>query len=250
MKVFGYLLALIRALGIALSILIYLFGYAISTIFKKHTTERAFALRRTWLKLANRILGHRIEFTGKPIQGAALYISNHRTFSDPIIQTMVLDAFIIAKAEVGNIPIVSKGAEVTGIIYVKRESLKSRKETRDSLLNTLNSGYNVLVYPEGTVGEKAKTKPFKKGTFNTAATHNYPVVPIAIEYKKERNRWQNRSLGSQYFKQYGNWRTQIKVEIGPALRSEDGRQLTKDCHDWINQKLGEMQDGWAEEFVV
>lgn len=248
MKIFGYLLAILRVFGILATIILYLSGYAISNIFKKHTKERAFALRRAWLKLANPILGNRIEFKGQAVPGAALYISNHRTFSDPIIQTLILDAFIIAKAEVGNIPVLSKGAEVTGIIYVKRESLKSRKETRNTLLQTLQNGHNVLVYPEGTVGVKAHTKPFKKGTFNTAATYNFPVVPIAIEYKKEVNRWQNRSLAEQYFRQYGKWKTNIKVEIGPAFRSDDGKQLTKECHDWINAKLNEMQDGWAEEF--
>jgi len=250
MKIFGYLLAIVRVFGIITSILLYLFGYAISNIFKKHTKERAFSLRRAWLKVANPILGNQIEFKGEAIPGAALYISNHRTFSDPIIQTQVLDAFIIAKAEVGNIPVLSKGAEVTGIIYVKRESLKSRKETRDTLLNTLQNGHNVLVYPEGTVGEKAQTKPFKKGTFNTAVSYNFPVVPIAIEYKREVNRWQNRSLVSQYFRQYSKWKTYIKVEIGPEMRSDDGKQLTLDCHAWINAKLSEMQKDWAEEFIA
>lgn len=199
--------------------------------------------------MAWKVMGMRMQVSGKAYEGAALYVSNHRSFSDPIVASLHVDAFVIAKAEVSKYPLINKGAELTGIIYVKRESKESRKATRTAFLDVIKSGYNVLVYPEGTVNYKQETMPYKIGTFIEAVKNNIPVVPIAIEYQDESDLWKVKNFLVQFFKQFGKSRTHIKMEIGPAFTDTDGEALKDKVEAWTNSRLIEMQKDWSKVFV-
>lgn len=229
--------------------IIYIGGYLISLLFTKGSRERAFSLRRNYLGLiVPYVLNVKMDVKGTPIEESALYVCNHRTFSDPAISSIFLDAFVIAKAEIANYPLINKGAELTGVIWVKRESRDSRKATRQALVNTVQSGYNVMVYPEGTTNDQKNTLKFLDGTFREMAQINKPVVPVALEYRDTKDLWKNRSLAAQYFRQFSAWRTEIKMEIGPPFRDEDGIALSRKCSNWTNEKINEMQAGWSRAF--
>lgn len=247
-KILHFLRAGIRAITVVLLMAIWILGYLISLIFSKHTQTRAFNLRRSFIRVAMPILGIKVEYEGTPINDPALYISNHRSFPDPMINCLLIDAFVIAKAEVANMPIISKGAELTGAIFVKRENKSSRSATRDKMVEVIKSGLNVLVYPEGTVGTQAQTLPFKKGTFIEAAKHNFPVVPIAMEYQDEIDLWYRNHFVKQMFKQFGKRRTYVKMSIGPAMRSDDGIALSEQAEKWVNEKIKELNRGWSKMF--
>lgn len=224
----------------------FLMVYAITSLFFGNTPERAFRLRRRWVNwIALPVLNIKCKVKGKMIDEPALYVCNHRSFSDPVINSIAVDAYVIAKAEIANYPIINKGAEVTGVVWVKRDSLKSRSATREKMVETLLSGYNVLVYPEGTVGVTPQTLKFSKGTFVEAAKHNIPVVPIALEYRDTKDLWKDNTFVSQVIEQFSAWRTETKMHIGPALRSSDGLELATSAHQWINQELQQMQNGWT-----
>ena len=225
---------------------LFLLVYSFTSLFLGHTPERAFRLRRRWIKwIALPTLNIKCIIKGKPPVTPALYICNHRSFSDPLINSAYLDAYVIAKAEIANYPLINKGAEATGVLWVKRESIKSRSATREKLVETLLNGYNVLVYPEGTVGVTPETLKFSKGTFAEAVKHNIPVVPIALEYRDTKDLWQDTSFLQHYFRQFASWRTEVKMSFGPPMTAEGGPQLSLDVHDWINAELKEMQKGWS-----
>ena len=225
---------------------IFLLSYAISSLFFGNTPERAFRLRRRWIRwMALPILNIKCDVKGKPPVTPALYVCNHRSFSDPLINCAFLDAYVIAKAEIASYPIINKGAEATGVLWVKRDSLKSRSATREKLVETLLKGYNVLVYPEGTVGVTPETLKFSKGTFTEAVKNNIPVVPIALEYRDTKDMWQNTNVLQHYYSQFATWKTEIKMSFGPAMTANDGPALSLKAHDWINQELKEMQKDWS-----
>ena len=179
MKLFRNILASIRGILVLLSMLFYLLGYAFSRLFFKHTKESGLALRLMWVRqMVYPIMNIKVEVKGAAGAEGALYVSNHRSFSDPLILSKYLNAFIIAKAEVGGYPLISKGAEVTGVIYVKREDKNSRTDARKAYVDVVKNGHNILVYPEGTVSTDKGTLPFKKGTFIEAAKEKIQVVPM------------------------------------------------------------------------
>lgn len=225
----------------------YLFVYFIVGIFKKRDKDSAFRLRKRWIRhWGLPMLNIKSQVKGQPIDEPAIYVCNHRSFSDPLIISRYLDAFVIAKAEIAKYPIINKGAEVTGIVWVDRGSKDSRAATRQAMIDVVKSGYNVLVYPEGTVGVNNETLSFKPGTFRVAVENQIPVVPCAIEYKSKKDLWLVSNIVGQYFRQFGKWKTETKLSFGPAVKEPTGNQSLEECHRWINHELSAMQNNWSE----
>ncbi len=247
---FFFILALLRAFILALSLVIVIPLYIfITKLFIENSPEVAFKIRRTWVKFAQLVLGISYEVTGTQLKDQnALYVSNHRSFSDPLIIASEVDAYVIAKAEVANLPLISTGAEMTGVLYVKRENKDSRNAVRELMNEVLKDNKNVLVFPEGTTKGDLNTLPYKKGTFIEAAKHGFNVVPIVLEYKRNKDLWFNSSLIAHHFKQFGRPFTKVKLHFGPAMNSDDGLQLAEDAEKWSNRTIIDIHKNWNSDF--
>ncbi|MFZ1705291.1 MAG: lysophospholipid acyltransferase family protein [Saprospiraceae bacterium] len=249
MKVLMYIIAGIRALIVFTSMAGYMFTFAISRLWTKPSARGAFFLRKFWLKtIGIPILNIRIQKEGEAWDKPAIYMGNHRSFADPMVVCRYIDAFVIAKAEVANYPIINKGAEMTGVIWVNRNDKNFRTQTRGKLVETWSSGHNILVFPEGTVGLESKTLPFKVGTFLEAAANNIPIIPFAIEFKSKKDLWVIHKFIPQYFYQFSKWATFVKFSIGEPIYDTDGENLKLRTQKWIDDKLVEMQKNWSEIF--
>ena len=220
----------------------------LSTFAFKHTPKTAFRLRRSFMKIALPILGIKIDKEGEVHSEPALYVCNHRSLSDPMALLYYLDAYVIAKAEVGDIPLLNKGALITGIIYVKRESKDSRKATRQAMVDSVLEGKNVLVYPEGTTNGEFQTLPYRPGTFIEAANNNIPIVPVALEYKTKDDLWIEGGLPAHWFKQFWKLRTHCKLVIGKAMRSDDFEKLRSESEMWTNLEITAIHEDWESSY--
>ena len=244
-----YFLAILRIVLLILPMAFLILSYLMITkLGFNHTHERAFKLRRWYLRYCNFILGIKTEVHGNATLKNALYVSNHRSLSDPLILCQYLDAFIIAKAEVAKYPLISTGAELTGILYVQRNDKDSRQAVREMMKQTLQSGHNVLVYPEGTVNYTKHTMLYRPGTFVEAKKIGVPVVPVCLEYKSAKDVWCNRNMFDHFFLQFGYWRTQAKLVIGEAIDHEDGEELSKEVEAWTNDTIDKIHSQWDSYF--
>lgn len=240
-------LSILRSIIVFIGMIIWIIGYSVKSIFVKTTPERAFGLRKNWLKyVGHPVMNIDVKVEGNPIDEAAIYVANHRSFADPVVICRYLDAYVIAKAEVANYPIISTGAKITGVIFVKRENKTSRNAVRDMMIDTIKSGYNVLVFPEGTVGVNKTTLDFRPGTFFEAAANGVTIVPVAVEFKSEKDLWLIPNFVKLFLNQFSKWRTEAKLSFGPAMRGDDGEKLRADAQAWVNAKLAEMHEGWTE----
>lgn len=247
LKIPRYVLAALRALLLIIPMAVFIFAYLLGSKFLfRHTASRAFRLRRFYLRYTSLVLGIRTKHRGTAIDGTALYVSNHRSLSDPLILCQYVDAYIIAKAEVADYPLISTGAQLTGILYVKREDQGSRVAVRRKMKQTLAEGKNVLVYPEGTVNDGIHTLPYRPGTFKEMVAMGIPVVPVCLEYRDAKDVWHDRSMIQHFFLQFGYWRTESRLIIGPPLFAEDGDHLCQLVEDWTNRTIQEIHSDWPE----
>jgi len=249
MKPFLYVLAFFRMILVFLGMVGFMLAYTLKSIYVKHTKSRALKLREDYLKYwALPILNIHVTVKGAPVASTALYVANHRSFSDPLVICKYLRAFVIAKAEVADYPIINKGAQLTGVIWIKREDKNSREATRSTLVHTIQEGYNMLVFPEGTVGKLAATLPFRKGTFQEAAKHDILVVPIVIEYKSAKDLWIHPHFIKHYFAQFNKWKTEVKISFGDPITSNDGLLLAQKAEQWINEEKINLRKDWSTVF--
>lgn len=198
----------------------------------------AMRVRRRWARRLLYALGIRIEITGIPPDFPALVVANHRSYLDPILMLIDLDALPVAKAELASWPILGKGAALAGILYLRRESSGSRAQTLRQIETKIQEGFPVILFPEGTTSSLSGTLPFKKGAFQLAAKGGLPVVPVALCFADERDYW----LGTEGFiahatRRFGEKTISIRLCYGPAFQNTDAALLSEAVRSWIDLHL-------------
>jgi len=111
---------------------------------------------------------------------AYMILANHMTAMDIPIQAIGIPSAIpfkfLAKSSVSKIPVLSSIAARCAIL-VDRHSAESRQAAKQALVETIQGGQSVLIYPEGGRNRTASPlAPFKMGSLALAYEHNFPVV--------------------------------------------------------------------------
>ncbi len=197
--------------------------------------ERGFRFRRKFCRTALSILNIQYQHSGFEDRGACLYVSNHRSMLDPLIQLAYIDAFIVSKAEVGNYPLLGRGGKETGIILVHRHDHHSRRAALDAIEETLLSGYPVLVYPEGTTYGGEFTGDFRKGAIELAYRKDIPVVPMMIDYADAGYYWTDGSLLAYFKRLFSSVGKHTVVgRMGNEMQFKSPDNLAEDTRAAIN----------------
>lgn len=210
-----------------------------------HTLKK----RRIWANNCTRLVGVRIEVNTPPeVEGPCVYVSNHRSYFDPVAVLRDVEALPVAKAEVSSWPFIGFAAKATGIMWVKRENRDSRRRTVEAIEETLKEGFSVLIYPEGSTHIELKSHPFRQGAFRVAAELGVPVVPIAIEYSRPEDAWVGTDTFIPHFlSTFGRRRIHVKMQYGQPITGTDFEKLVQQTQDWIDAEVAEMRKGWYEE---
>ena len=203
-------------------------------------------IRRWWIHTISHLIRFKIIQEGEVPNGVYLFISNHRSFMDPVAALHFVNAYPLSKAEVIKYPLIGLGARLTGVLFVERNNADSRKGAKTAIIQTFKSGFSTLIYPEGTTKASPVTDQFKKGSFVIAAEMKIPVVPIAIEYKDENDHWIKRGLWDQYLYQFGKVSCTCKIMVGPPMADTNPDRLMERTKTWIDYKLVEARKDFDE----
>jgi len=210
------------------------------------TLKGAISLRQQLGKRIIEINGVKRSVKGSIPEGTYIYISNHRTYMDPIMAAPEAAFVPVAMSEIADWPIMGRGIRASGIVYVKRDSKSSRAATRVAIAQTLKDGYSVIIYPEGGTNGLPTTKEFKAGTFRIAAENGFPIIPIAVDYKDPSFYWTgDNSFVNHIINTFGQ-KMEVKVSFGAPITNSDPDALLKATQSWIDQELLEMRRGWGK----
>lgn len=112
----------------------------------------------------------------------AIFIANHCSQLDINASAASIPHPIVylSKASVRKVPILGLLNERVGTVFIDRSNPTAAKQSVDRLLETLNRGISVIVYPEGTRSKDGELLPFKKGAFHLAAKSQAAIIPLHI----------------------------------------------------------------------
>jgi 1-acyl-sn-glycerol-3-phosphate acyltransferase len=216
------------------------------TIRSKASPEKLMSMRQKWARGMVRLLNFKLDISGpRPPEETALYICNHRSSLDPLILLSDIKAWPVSRHEVKNWPLVGKGGEKTGIIFVDKSSRESRAMVKEALLREMQSGKSILIFPEGRTNVKLTTATFQKGSFEQAAAGGYPVIPISMEYKYKTDYWDHSdSFTAHFVKNFGKRETPIRIIYGDPIRSDNSWTLLRQAQSWIDEHILEIRREW------
>jgi 1-acyl-sn-glycerol-3-phosphate acyltransferase len=203
--------------------------------------------RKIWSIICLWILNFKVEVIGvMPKERNYLFVGNHRSSLDPFIFLANGQANPVSRGDVRNYPIVGKGAEITGIIFVDKESKSSRGATKEAIYRALKEGKSIMIYPEGKTGAQPLTATFQKGSYEQAAELQVPVIPFAIEYKSLDDYWdRSDSMLHHYLTNLAKPRTDIRLSIGEPLEGDNSWTLLRQSQQWINDEIESMRSDWG-----
>ena len=85
-----------------------------------------------------------------PSGRGVLYISNHRSWLDPLLLIAHGRAQGLSKMQIFWIPIIGFYGWLSGAVFFNRKSREQRARARQEVLELVRGGHRIFVFPEGT----------------------------------------------------------------------------------------------------
>ncbi|MDH5178947.1 MAG: 1-acyl-sn-glycerol-3-phosphate acyltransferase [Gammaproteobacteria bacterium] len=165
-----------------------LFLYTLSYFPDRLLKPWYFVAFRYWCRSFVSALGVELQLHQKnrfPIPEQFILISNHPSaFEDVGIPTL-FNVYSLAKAEVADWYICGRIVKAAGNLFVKRESKESRRNARDQLVNALQSGKSIAIYPEGGCKGRRLFSSFRYGAFDISMETGVPILPVFLHYESQ-----------------------------------------------------------------
>ncbi len=161
-------------------------GFKIKT-FEKDPLER----KRQFSRSINRItalccrtFAVRVAVINPPPQNArGLIVGNHLGFIDIIASGSIRPMLYVTSLEMRQTPVLGLLTEMAGCIYVERRSRMGIQQELKQIINSLEQGFNVCLYPEATSHNGEHVLPFKRTLITAAAYAGVPILPYVFNFK-------------------------------------------------------------------
>ena len=108
-----------------------------------------------------------------------LYVCNHVSYLDIFVLGGLIPVSFVAKAEVATWPFFSTLAKAQRSIFIERSSGKT-SHSRDEMMKRLNTGDNLMLFPEGTSSDGTRVLPFRSALFSVAQLRR-DEKPISVQ---------------------------------------------------------------------
>lgn len=142
-------------------------------------------ISKIWMSLFLTLVGCRFTVKGKHHYnnvGPAIVICNHNSLIDVPVSTPFLPRAnkTIAKKSFIYVPLFGWIYQF-GAVIVDRKNNQSRRISFEKMKRVLESGLDMLIYPEGTRNKTSEPlKSFYDGAFKLAIETQKPIIPVVL----------------------------------------------------------------------
>jgi 1-acyl-sn-glycerol-3-phosphate acyltransferase len=151
-------------------------------------------INRAWSRGLVAVCGARLIVDGEPIPAhvrstgiepgsrGRLVLSNHVSWIDVFAINAVMPCRFVAKAEIGQWPLLGALVTRSGTLYIERGRRHAVAAMNHMVRDHLKAGESVVVFPEGTTTDGSTLLPFHSNLLAPAVEIGAPVWPIVIRY--------------------------------------------------------------------
>lgn len=112
-----------------------------------------------------------------------IFVSNHRSMLDIAVHIDLCEGRHLSRGDLSRWPVIGLVARRAGVLFVNRESKASGAKAVREMVEQIEMGEAVIIYPEGTTFEGDVVRPFRRGAFTAATETGAELVPIGIAYE-------------------------------------------------------------------
>lgn len=114
-----------------------------------------------------------------------ILIANHPSAFEDIGIPAVFDVVSLAKLQVQDWFIFGRIAKAAGTLFVDRDNPESRKQVIHTMVEAVNAGQNIALYPEGGCKGRRLFSEFKTGAFEVSMRTGVPILPVFLHYEAQ-----------------------------------------------------------------
>ncbi|MGY6518057.1 MAG: lysophospholipid acyltransferase family protein [Lysobacteraceae bacterium] len=137
---------------------------------------------RAWSAGLMRVFGFRVRRFGEPLPGAVMFVANHISWMDIELMHSQRMMGFVAKAEISRWPLVGWLASQAETIYHHRGDNQSLHGVMHQMVERLQEGRSVAVFPEGRTHTGHALGAFHARIFQPAVLAGAPAQPVALRY--------------------------------------------------------------------
>lgn len=139
---------------------------------------------RLWGQMSCVLLNIRIEREGSLVRAnqGALIVANHVGAVDIFVVAACFKIFFVSKSDIASWPIIGPLNRLGGTIFIDRSKRTKVLGMVEELADRLQSGFSVLVFPEGGITPGHRVEHFKSSAFEAVVQAKSAAVPVMIRY--------------------------------------------------------------------
>lgn len=137
---------------------------------------------RTWARAFARVSKMKIQVVGPPPPPPFFLVTNHLSYTDVPALRAVVEGVFVAKIEIEAWFLAGKIIRDMGAIFINRQNRRDIPRAGSEIIERLEQGEGVIVFPEGTSTKGETVLPFNSSFLEFAAQKNLPVSYAAITY--------------------------------------------------------------------
>ncbi|MGK0367450.1 MAG: 1-acyl-sn-glycerol-3-phosphate acyltransferase [Thermoproteota archaeon] len=135
------------------------------------------------LKILNvqvNVVGNKEYLSGKE---NFFFISNHLTFLDIFVYSSINPTCYVTSLDMKKTPVLGQTIQMAGCLYVDRHNSKNSEGEVAELVDGLQNGLSIMVFPEAKSTNGEEVQRFRKTLFNAPLKAKHRVLPFTLNYK-------------------------------------------------------------------
>ena len=145
-------------------------------------------LFRVWCSMFVRALSVDLRLhqkNSKPLPKQFILIANHPSAFEDVGIPALFNVHPLAKAGVRKWWFAGRINVAAGTVFVKRSDRDSRRQAVESLIEVLEQGHSIALFPEGGCFGRRLRETFHAGAFDISIRTGIPLLPVFIHYEAQ-----------------------------------------------------------------
>ena len=183
-------------------------------------------MQHMWACAMCRIFGLRVRVSGLVQPAPALIVANHISWLDIVALYNAAATGFVSKAEVADYPLVGFLARMSSTVFHERGKHDSSSNVTEAMIERLNAGQRVAIFPEGGIKPGDRVKVFHARLFRAAVEAACPVQPVMIRYIRDGRRdpdmtfMANESFAGNIFRLLGRPSCEADIRFLEAMQAQ------------------------------
>ena len=200
-----------------------------------------------WAQSFVRISNMKIETVGNIPKTPFFLVCNHLSYTDIPALRAVTDGVFVAKGEVESWFLAGRIVRDMGTIFINRQNRRDIPRAGALIIERLDGGEGVVVFPEGTSTKGETVLPFNSSFLEFAARTNLPVSYASISYQTPAGEmtaseavswWDDTVFMNHIWRLFSVREFKAVITFGDApIASPNRKELARELHEKVKEKF-------------